>query len=119
MAQNGNGFTVSNMKYIREIYTFPDRTIDWQSYYDSAQPKKQTEDENDTLYRRLLNIGLDFRAYPGNFDTEFMLQRYVNNMRELHNQGYALPEGITEAELDYMECLANRLEGAEYKCVRP
>ena len=115
-AQNGSGFTIKNMPDIMKKYT-EDGQIDWEGYYEARIPKMDNPDGvyGVNIFRYPL---LDFKAWPGNFDTGFMAQRYINNIRELQAQGEPLPEGITEADLNYADCVVNRIQGAEYNCVR-
>mgnify|MGYP001098266336 CR=1 FL=1 len=40
------------------------------------------------------------------YQTSFMLYLYIRDLRELYRRGWELPTGITEADLDYLEELA-------------
>jgi hypothetical protein len=41
-----------------------------------------------------------------NFDTRYMLYKYLQKLKELCRRGWALPEGITEEDLKYMDDLS-------------
>lgn len=120
MAQNGTGFTTKNVKeiFIRNNgFLNPDGSINWNAYILSREPKTEN------WYRRLLS----WRAGNQNFDTQFMLKLFTNDLEALHSQGWTLPEGVDADDLLYMECLANEIPAeAEFDaqnpkvyCVRP
>lgn len=120
MAQNGTGFTTKNVKeiFIRNNgFLNHDGSINWNAYILSREPKTEN------WYRRLLS----WRAGNQNFDTQFMLKLFTNDLEALHSQGWTLPEGVDADDLLYMECLANEIPAeAEFDaqnpkvyCVRP
>jgi len=65
------------------------------------------------LFTRFSRLVQNLRAVPGNFERQFMLQLYVNDLKLLQAKGETLPEGVV---LKYLECLADRLPGASYHC---
>ncbi|MCL4527873.1 MAG: hypothetical protein M1282_00475 [Chloroflexi bacterium] len=110
MAQNGVGFTAMNVKDIlnpKYGYQSPDGTINWNSYFDS-QKAKSPKSLLDQLRIRLLN----WRASGQNYDTQFQLRVFTNDLQALANSpDWNLPQGMGETELNYMQCLANRHPG--------
>jgi hypothetical protein len=113
MAQNGKGFTVETLQSIyedeRKRYHNPDGSINWEKYF-ADQGLRPIEGNLCTRFSRLIQ---NLRAMPGNFERQFMLQLYVNDLKLLQAKGETLPEGV---DLEYLECLADRLPGASYHC---
>ena len=94
MAQNGPGFDTPDIGDVLGGYIDENGYIDWRDYFDYRGKPSALE----AKLRQFLT---------GNqYDTEFMLLLYTNDLRELHQRGWSLPGGITEADLDYMEALA-------------
>jgi hypothetical protein len=111
MAQNGKGFTVDALQeiYKRGKYLNQYGSINWEKYFE-AQGLRPIEGNLPTRFSRLVQ---NLRAMPGNFERQFMLQLYVNDLKLLQAKGETLPEGV---DLKYLECLADRLPGASYHC---
>ncbi len=118
MAQNGNGFTEKRLAEIINHYEVNGQ-IDWERFLEQQGPKALKPEME--FFDKLLYLGYNTKAIPGNFDTEFMLQRFINNMQELHNNGEPLPYGVTEIDLVYANCLANNLNDSPeiINCPRP
>ncbi len=113
MAQNGEGFTVETLQSIyedeRKQYHNLNGSINWEEYF-ADQSLRPIEGDLFTRFSRLVQ---NLRALPGNFERQFMLQLYVNDLKLLQAKGETLPEGV---DLKYLECLADRLPGASYHC---
>jgi hypothetical protein len=84
-------------------------SINWEEYF-ADQGLRPIEGNLCTRFSRLIQ---NLRAMPGNFERQFMLQLYVNDLKLLQAKGETLPEGV---DLEYLECLADRLPGASYHC---
>ncbi len=101
------------LKQLKDIYDNPkyleDDSIIWEKYFEN-QGLRPLEGNPTTLISRLVQ---NLRAMPGNFERQFMLQLYVNDLKLLQLRGEELPEGI---DLNYLLCLADRLPGAKYSC---
>jgi hypothetical protein len=92
LAQNGSGFTAASMSYVVRKY-MGYGSINWSGYF--AEPRTPS----DPIARIRQQItGLQY-------DTRFMLHLYTNDLRALQEEGWNLPEGITEDDLDYMNNL--------------
>jgi hypothetical protein len=94
LAQNGPGFSAATMGFLSNPKNgfVGEGGINWSKYFDGLDSKSNP----------LLNL----RAVGNhNFDTRFMLNLFVNDLRELYNRGWTLPYGVTEDDLDYIEDL--------------
>ncbi len=112
MAQNGKGFTTETLQGIYsdpEKYLNQDGSINWEEYFEGQGPRPYEGNAATLISRFVQNL----RAVPGNFERQFMLQLYVNDLKLLQAKGETLPEGV---DLEYLECLADRLPGASYHC---
>ncbi|RME58703.1 hypothetical protein D6779_05905, partial [Candidatus Parcubacteria bacterium] len=112
MAQNGRGFITDTLQ--EEIYKAPrylnsDGSVNWEKYFEEQGPRPYEGGTINLISRFVQNL----RAVPGNFERQFMLQLYVNDLKALQARGETLPEGV---DLEYLECLADRLPGANYHC---
>ena len=72
----------------------PDGSVDWRAFF--SEPRSNSQP--DAQLREALT-GMDYQ-------TSFMLYLYIRDLRELYRRGWELPAGITEADLDYLEELA-------------
>jgi hypothetical protein len=72
----------------------PDGSVDWRAFF--GEPRSNSQP--DAQLREALT-GMDYQ-------TSFMLYLYIRDLRELYRRGWELPPGITEADLDYLEELA-------------
>jgi hypothetical protein len=95
LTQNGSGFIVDSMRDVMDRF-MECGNIDWAGYF-----KTWTNPKTDP------SAWLRERATGHQYDTEFMLLLFTNDLRELNRRGWDLPAGITEADLDYLEDLAN------------
>ncbi|MGQ9834255.1 MAG: hypothetical protein ACUVRJ_10780 [Candidatus Villigracilaceae bacterium] len=110
IVQNNGGMSLSDDQ--RSFDDFFSHTkggiIKWHEY--AAKPKKS---------KYLLN----FRTWGQNYDTQFMIRQYYNDLMALHNSDPArwpLPEGITEQEMEYFRCVGQfKWPWEAKKCVRP
>lgn len=112
MAQNGKGFTTETLQSIYndpEKYLNKDGSINWEEYFTNQKPRS-LEGNAATLVSRLVQ---NLRAVPSNFERQFILQLYINDLILLQARGETLPDGIN---LEYLACLADRLPGASYHC---
>jgi hypothetical protein len=91
LAQN-RGITPETMKLLSK----PKGDVNWDSFF--AEPR--TPGQLDARIRQALT-GIQY-------DTKFMLLKYVRNVRALHQKGWALPNGISEEDLGNFENLARR-----------
>lgn len=90
-------------------YLNQDGSVNWQKYFEDQGPRPLEGNATNLLSRLVQNL----RAMPGNFERQFMLQLYVNDLKLLQTRGETLPDGV---DLEYLECLADRLPGASYHC---
>ncbi|PWH12832.1 MAG: hypothetical protein DDG60_11570 [Anaerolineae bacterium] len=113
MAQNGKGFTAETLQNIynapEKQFLNPDGSINWEKYFEKQGPRPIEGNAATLISRFMQNI----RAVPGNFERQFMLQLYVNDLKMLQAKGETLPDGVN---LEYLACLADRLPGASYHC---
>jgi hypothetical protein len=93
LAQNGSFFTSDSMTDVMERYQGDNGNIDWATYFNQSF--------SETWYANVRE-GLTSLEY----NTQLMLLLYIQDLRELYNNGWALPDGITEEDLDYLEDLA-------------
>ena len=70
-------------------------SIDWDTYF--RDPK--TPEQMDARIRQALT--------GTTYEKSFMLLKYIQDLRELYRKGWALPNGITENDLDALEALGN------------
>jgi RHS repeat-associated protein len=70
-------------------------SIDWNKYF--RDPK--TPSQIDARIRQALT--------GKTYEKGFMLLKYIQDLRELYRKGWALPDGITERDLEALEALAN------------
>gem|GEM_PF-1646566 len=89
LAQN-RGITPDTMRAL----SVPEGDVDWGSFFSADRSNNQP----DAQLREALT-GMDYQ-------TSFMLYLYIRDLRELYRRGWELPTGITEADLDYLEELA-------------
>jgi hypothetical protein len=78
-----------------ETLSKPSGDIDWSTVFNQPNTSLQP----DAQLRQTLT------GYT--YNTNFMLLLYIKDLRELYSQGWALPDGITETDLDDLEKLAN------------
>jgi hypothetical protein len=90
-------------------YLNQDGSINWEKYFNDQGPRP-LEGNAATLISRFIQ---NLRAVPGNFERQFMLQLYVNDLKTLQARGETLPDGV---DLEYLACLVDRLPGASYHC---
>jgi hypothetical protein len=90
LAQNGYFQSPDGVRSILKDYMQEDGKVNWASFFDSLNKKG--------------NI-LDIRAIGHHqYDTRFMLRLFMNNLKELHNRGWTLPD-LTENDWKYIENL--------------
>jgi len=89
LAQN-RGITPDTMRALSE----PEGDVNWGNFFGETRSNSQP----DAQLREALT-GMDYQ-------TSFMLYLYIRDLRELYRRGWELPNGITEADLDYLEELA-------------
>jgi hypothetical protein len=70
--------------------SIPEGDVAWNKFFGNTRNSQFDADLREIL------TGMDYQ-------TSFMLYRYIHNLRELHRRGWELPDGITEADLDYLE----------------
>jgi hypothetical protein len=70
-------------------------SIDWDTYFRDPT----TPGQIDAQIRQALT--------GKTYEKGFMLLKYIQDLRELYRKGWALPDGITEDDLDALEALAN------------
>jgi hypothetical protein len=72
----------------------PEGDIKWGDFFGEPRSNSQI----DAQLREDLT-GMDFQ-------TSYILYKYILDMIELYHRGWELPDGITEADLDYLKELA-------------
>ncbi len=95
MAQNGSGFNRSNLIDADKLLHKPSGDIDWATYF--------TTRKQDNAYTQMLY----HLAGGKDWSTRHQLSLAVHDLRTLFNEGWSLPNGISQADLAYIDCLAN------------
>jgi hypothetical protein len=94
LAQNGRGFNAVEIKstLTDERFIDPeDGSPNWEKYF--GERGKPGE----------VWAGGHQKVFGKQYDTQFMLKLYINDLRELYNRGWELPFGLTEDDLDEVE----------------
>jgi len=93
LAQNGGGFTPNDMQW----HVSGDGTPDWGSYFNSRSNSKDPV----SRIREILT--------GRQFDTQFQLLLFINDVKELNNRGWDIPFGLSTSELNDIQ--AELIEG--------
>lgn len=91
LAQNGSWITPDLMKDAVKRH-MNNGNMDWDSFFDRFGPKGFPYDQIASGHQ--------------NYDTRYMLHKFLEKLRILYQQGWDLPEGITADDLNYMEDLS-------------
>ena len=96
LAQNGRGFNVDEIKetLANDKFKDSDDSPDWEGYFTWRGEKGEPGEDWAREYQKLIGK---------QYDTQFMLQLYINDLRELHDRGWELPFGLEEKDLDEVE----------------
>ena len=117
LAQNGKGFTDQNVDDVlnpKNNLILPDGTIDWNKYFDNQAAKPGSKN----LLHYIMNPFYKLRASGQDYGTQFQLRLFINDLQALANSNdWNLPQGVNEADLNYMQCLAYRSPGGP-NCLR-
>jgi hypothetical protein len=102
MAQNG-GFNANSVAAILKSTKYQtDDGIDWEMYF---------KDQMQLSGKNPGNFFYNFRAFQQNYNTQYMLRLFTNDLQVLVEQkGWEAPPGYDPA---YFQCLANGDEGCE------
>jgi hypothetical protein len=96
LAQNGRGFNVDEIKetLANDRFKDSDDSPDWEGYFTLRGEEGEPGED----------WAKDVQKLKGKqFDTQIMLQLYINDLRELHDRGWELPFGLEEGDLDEVE----------------
>ena len=109
LSQNGPGFDQNDVSIVFSEYIDEDGKVNWEKYF-----KKEYEDwkERPWLERTHLEVWQWIKTGERgkDFDTEFSLEMYYQEMRALESQGYPFPEGL---DTQRIEDLMNTSEQAK------
>jgi hypothetical protein len=90
LAQNGSGFNASTLKNVMRA----DGSVNWGRV--SINPSSQSAQFRIDTVNRIRGTNLQY-------DTQFMLLLYINDLRELNRRGWDLPFGLTLEDLGRVE----------------
>jgi hypothetical protein len=89
LAQNGSGFTSSNMVAALTNYMGKDGIL-WEAYFEDAYINEPTD----------LQAKFRQRLTGKQYSTNFMILLYLQDLGSLYQRGFNLPDGITQEDLD-------------------
>jgi hypothetical protein len=108
LSQNGPGFDKNDVLIMYDKYIKKDRTINWKNYFEDKH-----KDWTETTWLKRVPLEAWQWIKTGetgkDFDTEFSLEMYYQEMQALESQGYPFPEGL---DIQRIEDLMNTSEQA-------
>ena len=108
MAQNGGGFDLDDINRVMTPNNgfIKDGKIDWETYFDDKQISYNKKIDNASWLEDWQLLGNDIIRTGGkDYDTKFILEKFLEQTSKLEDKGYTLPEDL---DAERIQDLINR-----------